>query len=479
MLVLASMASTGVPVKEIPGSYGPPVLGALADRFEYFVTEGVDKFFKNRIDKYKSTVFKVNMPPGPPIVWDSRVVMLLDGKSFPVLYDLSKVEKKNVLTGAYMPSTAFTGGYRVSVYLDPSEENHSKLKRFCFEALKNSRDRYFPEFSRAFDELSAAVDKEMASSGKASFATQIEQLIFNFLCRSITGADPVTQGLGTDGPSYVIQWLGPQLAPTVSSGFLPKIVDELTIHSIPLPFWLVSGSYDKLFNFLWTHAAPVLDVAEKEFGLNRAEACHDLLFNISFNAFGGMLIMFPSIVKYIALAGNQLQRDLAEEVRGAVRSQGGLNGRALESMALVRSTVYEVLRMAPPVPLQYARAKTDFVVESHDGFYGVKKGELLGGYQPFATKDPKLFDRADEFVPRRFMGQEGEKMLKHVLWSNGRETDETSADNKQCAGKDIVLMVARLFVAHFFLRYDSYTIDQSSSSVTFSKLNKATAKATA
>ena len=91
----------------------------------------------------------------------------------------------------------------------------------------------------------------------------------------------------------------------------------------------------------------------------------------------------------------------------------------------------------------------------------------------FATKDPKLFDRADEFVPRRFMGSEGEKMLKYVLWSNGCETDETSTNNKQCGGKDIVVMVAWLFVAHFFLQYDSYSIDQSSS-VMFTALNKAT-----
>jgi hypothetical protein len=51
MKVLASMASTTSLVKEIPGSYGPPLLGAIADRFEYFVTEGVDKFFKKHIDK--------------------------------------------------------------------------------------------------------------------------------------------------------------------------------------------------------------------------------------------------------------------------------------------------------------------------------------------------------------------------------------------------------------------------------------------
>ena len=112
--------------------------------------------------------------------------------------------------------------------------------------------------------------------------------------------------------------------------------------------------------------------------------------------------------------------DVAEEVRGAIRLEGALNSRALEIMALVWSTVYKVLRIDPLVPLQCARAKMDLVVKSHDGFYGVKKGELLGGYQPFATKYPKLFERADEFVPRRFMGQEGEKMQKHALFSNGR-----------------------------------------------------------
>jgi len=142
----------------------------------------------------------------------------------------------------------------------------------------------------------------------------------------------------------------------------------------------------------------------------------------------------------------------------------------------VRSTAYEVLRIDPPVPPQYGRAKKDFFVESHDGLYAVKMGELLCGYQPFATKDPKIFDRAEEFVPRRFMGEEGEKLLKHLLWSNGRETDETSADNKQCAGKDMVVTVARLFLANFFLRYDAFAIEQSSSSssVTFTMLSKVT-----
>jgi len=38
----------------------------------------------------------------------------------------------------------------------------------------------------------------------------------------------------------------------------------------------------------------------------------------------GMLNMVPSIIKRIAGAGNQLQKDPAEEVRGSVRAQGRL-----------------------------------------------------------------------------------------------------------------------------------------------------------
>ncbi|GLJ05545.1 hypothetical protein SUGI_0019880 [Cryptomeria japonica] len=480
MRTFASMAKPGVtsalPLKEIPGSYGLPLVDSLVDRFDYFVTEGAENFFKTRIQKYKSTVLRVNMPPGPPIVSDPRVIMLLDAKTFPTLFDLTKVDKRDVLTGAYMPSTDFTGGYRTAVYQDPSEKTHGKLKAFCFEVLKMSRPRIFPEFTKAFDELSVEVEKEFENEGKASFSDKVDDLIFNFLCRALIGADPVAPGpasLGNSGPTHLKTWLAPQLAPIASSGILPKVLDELTIHTITLPFALVSRDYKKLYDFVDTRGSALLDVAQNEMGLQRDEACHDLLFHIGFNAFGGMFILFPSIVKYIAKAGQDLQREIAKEVRGAVEANGGLNMKALESMPLLRSVVYEVLRMDPPVPLQYARARKDFMVESYDAQYEIKEGELLGGYQPLATKDSHVFANAEEFVPGRFLGEEGEKLLEYVLWSNGRETDESTVDNKQCAGKDIVPMVARLLVAHLFLRYDSFAVDESSSSAIFTQLTKA------
>lgn len=135
--------NTKLPVRPIPGSYGLPFLGAIFDRFDYFYNQGRDNFFQSRINKHKSTVFRTNMPPGPFNASDSRVITVLDAKSFPILFDTSKVEKRNVFTGTYMPSLDFTGGYRVCAYLDPSEEKHQQIKSFFLPSLPHARIRLY------------------------------------------------------------------------------------------------------------------------------------------------------------------------------------------------------------------------------------------------------------------------------------------------------------------------------------------------
>lgn len=149
---------------------------------------------------------------------------------------------------------------------------------------------------------------------------------------------------------------------------------------------------------------------------------------------------------------------------------------AIEYMPLMKSVVYESLRIDPPVPFQYGKAKQDLKIESHDAVFNVKKGEMLFGFQPFATKDPKVFDRPEEFIPDRFVG-DGEGLLKYVWWSNGPETENTKVDNKQCAGKDFVVLITRLFVIELFRRYDSFEVEIGESalgvSITLTSLKRA------
>ncbi|CAK9857033.1 unnamed protein product [Sphagnum jensenii] len=471
-----------LPLQNIPGTFGVPYFGAIKDRLDFFWFQGIETFFKSRVEKYNSTVFRVNMPPGPPGFPDPRVITLLDQKSFPTLFDIDRVEKRDVFVGTYMPSVSYTGGYRVLPYLDPSEERHTKLKTFCFELIKDNGRELFFEFSKALGESFLVWESSLAKSGTASFSTECVQFAFNFLIRAIVHRDPVAPGeasLGTKGGIYASLWTAPQLIPVTNIG-LPQPIEQLFLHSFPLPFILVESPYNSLFKFISTYATDALAKAN-ELGLNRDDATHNLLFFLSFNAFGGFNIFLPSVVKAIAGAGPKLMRELAAEVKDVLATTGEnkITLQALEKMALVNSVTYECFRLNPPVPYQYGRAKKDFIIESHDASYKIKNGEMLFGYQPFATRDPKVFVDPDTFVPKRFLGPEGEKLISSVFWSNGRETDEPSVGNKQCPAKDLVVTISRLFVAEMFNRYERFELapspvgpPSSTSLVTFISLKK-------
>lgn len=118
-----------LPLRTIPGSYGLPVLGPISDRLNYFWFQGPESFFRKRIEKHKSTVFRTNIPPTFPFFSNvnPNVVTVLDTKSFSHLFDMEIVEKRDILVGDFMPSVKFTGDIRVCAYLDTSEPQHSKV----------------------------------------------------------------------------------------------------------------------------------------------------------------------------------------------------------------------------------------------------------------------------------------------------------------------------------------------------------------
>ncbi|CAL9066818.1 unnamed protein product [Musa banksii] len=476
--VMAMPSSSELPVRKIPGDYGLPFVGPIQDRLAYFYFEGRDAFFKSRMRRYNSTVFRANMPPGPFLASDPRVIVLLDAASFPLLFDTSLVEKRDLFTGTFMPSTQLTGGFRVLSYLDPSEPNHAPLKRLLFFLLSNRRQAVIPEFRHTYGALFATMEAEIAAKGKADFGAANDRAAFDFLARSFFGRNPKDSELGLDGPGLITKWMLFQVGPLLTLG-LPTYLEDLLLHSFRLPPALVRSDYDRLAAFFRESAGPVLDEAER-LGISREEALHNILFSTCFNSFGGMKILFPNLIKWIGRAGAPLHGRLAEEVRTAVQEIGGgeVTMRAIEAMPLTASAAYEALRIEPPVPLQYGRAKRDMVVANHDAAFQVRAGEMLFGYQPFATRDPRVFERAEEFVADRFVGEGGAPLLRHVVWSNGPETEAPTAENKQCAGKDFVVMVARLLLVELFLRYDSFEIEVGTSalgsSVKFTSLKKAT-----
>ncbi|XP_057788236.1 allene oxide synthase 3-like [Salvia miltiorrhiza] len=469
------MSTAQLPAREIPGEHGLPFFGPIKDRFSYFYSQGELKYFTTRMDKYQSTVFRCNMPPGPFMARDPRVVCLLDAVSFQTLFDTTKVDKRDVLDGTFMPSTAFTGGYRTCAYLDPSEPNHAILKGFFLSILAKKHDQFIPLFRQAMSGLFTGLEGDLAAKGSSSFNDLNDVMAFEFVFRLLCGVGPSETGLGPDGPKSMDLWLFGQLSPLMTLGikYVPGFLEDFFLHNFPIPFFLVRSYYSKIYAAFEKNAGKLLEEAE-ELGLQRDEACHNLVFLAGFNAYGGMKAVFPALIKWVAAAGADLHRRLAAEIRAAVKEKG-VTPAALNELTLTKSVVYEAMRMEPSVPYQYGRAKKDFEIRNHENCFSIKKGEMLFGYQAMATRDPRIFERADEFVAERFVG-EGEKLLKYVYWSNGRETDEATVENKQCPGKDLVVMLCRLMLVDFFLRYDTFEVESGKlllgSSVTFKSLTK-------
>nr|AUR26639.1 cytochrome P450 oxidase 74A1-like protein [Platycodon grandiflorus] len=448
-----------LPHREIPGTYGPAFFGPIKDRYDYFYCQGREEFFKSRIQKYDSTVFRTNMPPGPFISSNSKVIAVLDAVSFPILFNTDKVEKKDVFVGTYMPHLDFYGGYRPLAYLDPSEPQHKALKSFLFALFTSLHRKFIPNFQSCLFELFTNLENEISEKNIADFNTNSESISFDFVFNMFTERYPSESPIGSSGPEIAKRWVTLQLAPigTLGNKYIPSFIDDLLVHTVQLPFFLVKSDYEKLYHAFYALASSVLDQAEKV-GIRRGEACHNLVFISAFNSFGGMMVLFPTLIKWVAYGGEDLHRRLAEEIRAIVKTSG-VSFIGLEKMALTKSVVYETLRIEPPVPYQYGRAKEDLVINSHDASFVIKKGEMIFGYQPLATKDPKVFVNPNEFVADRFVGEEGEKLKKYVYWSNGRETDDPTPDDKQCPGKDLVILWCRLLLVEFFLRYDTFTAE--------------------
>ncbi|KAL9689259.1 hypothetical protein QQ045_033694 [Rhodiola kirilowii] len=178
------------------------------------------------------------MPPGPFIASNPNVIVLLDAVSFPILFDTSKVEKRDVLDGTYMPSTAFTGGYRTCAYLDPSEPHHSLLKHFFLSILTARHNKFIPLFQSSMAQLFITLEDNVADKGEANYNDLNDLAAFDFVFKLFCDKDgPSETKLGSKGSSIITKWLFLQLAPLMSLGlsFVPNFVEDLMLH-ILFPF---------------------------------------------------------------------------------------------------------------------------------------------------------------------------------------------------------------------------------------------------
>ncbi|KAJ3691989.1 hypothetical protein LUZ60_012339 [Juncus effusus] len=474
-------SESGLPIKSVPGSYGAPFFSPLFDRLNFYYFQGHMDYFKSHVTKHNSTVVRLNVPPGSFMAKNPHVVAVLDAASYQVLFDSSKVEKRNTFLGTFTPSLSFYSGVRPLSFLDTTDPLHAPLKTLVFRLVASRKMHFIPSFHEVYSSVFDKVENGLNTSGPVEFNTMNDSAAYDFTCGAFFGGALPSVAIGSSAADKAVKWLFFQLHPLVSkiSNFLPWPLEDLFLHNFHLPSCLIKSDYKALETYFTTAGKSIIDQAE-QLGITRHEALHNIIFLTSFNAYGGIKALIVYILKYLAEAGPELHYKLVQEVRSIVQyNNGSVNPSDLEKMDLVKSVVYEVLRLNPPAEYQYGHAREDLIIESHDTAFKVKKGEMLFGYQPIATRDERIFSNAEKFVPDRFVG-EGAKLLKYVYWSNGMETAQPAVSNKQCAGKDMVLLVGRIFIAELFLRYDTFAADIGvlplEPKITFKSFTKASSK---
>ncbi|XP_057730482.1 linolenate hydroperoxide lyase, chloroplastic-like [Arachis stenosperma] len=128
----SSAPPVDLPLRQIPGNYGWPLVGSISDRLDYFWFQKPESFFRKRIEKHNSTVFRTNVPPSFSFFLNvnPNVIVVVYVKSFSHLFDMDLVEKKDILLSDFDPTLAYTENMRVGVYQDPSKPQHGMVKSF-------------------------------------------------------------------------------------------------------------------------------------------------------------------------------------------------------------------------------------------------------------------------------------------------------------------------------------------------------------
>ncbi|KAL7261837.1 hypothetical protein ACSBR1_000268 [Camellia fascicularis] len=338
-----------LPLKKLPSGYGFPIIREFKELIDYYGDQRPDEFFRSQILNSKSTVLKTKMKSTSLTIREDSVVLVLDAISFPILFDTSKIKK---ITGSddFFSSLAFIGRY------------------LCI----------------CLDDLFTNLETELVGSkneGHVGFISLNDRMRFDFVFRLFCDdKSPSDTAIGSIGPELVDKWQNYDMAMLQPFGLrkVPRFLKDFARNMNLIPDSFFTSNYNKLYDAFEVHAKPILDEAVR-MGIKRDEACHNLAW-------------FSVLIKWVGLAGKEVHKQLANEIKSIVNSTNGVTFAALNKMALSSSVVYEALRIEPPFPFQYGRVRE---------LAGLVHGQLINQqrWPPFLTSTASFFDMVSSLLP--------------------------------------------------------------------------------
>jgi hypothetical protein len=92
-----------------------------------------------------------------------------------------QVEKKDLFFGPYRPDLNYTDGVRILAYLDPTEEAHTKAKKYCRALLATYSKNSLKAITERTPELFANWEGQVGVPGLLDFSYCPTVSIFTYL----------------------------------------------------------------------------------------------------------------------------------------------------------------------------------------------------------------------------------------------------------------------------------------------------------
>ncbi|KAI3726992.1 hypothetical protein L1987_66799 [Smallanthus sonchifolius] len=145
------------------------------------------------------------------------------------------------------------------------------------------------------------------------------------------------------------------------------------------------------------------------------------------------------------LANPHVLKKLTTEIRTIVKDKQVITNDELDQIEYLKAVVTEAARLHPPGPVLSTRITTEDVNVMG---YDIAKGTRVYINAWAIGRDPKVWDRPNEFMPERFMG-DSISFLKHDF-----KLLTFGAGRRGCSGKTFALAVIEHFIANMLCKFD-------------------------
>ena len=416
----AGGAPSSAPIP-VPGSYGLPVLGRVLDTADFLFVSGWTQFFAKRQRKYRSNVFKVNL--------FRPTIVLLDHPAISRLFKSEHLVQDYGFSWA-VPPRPMVGDVSPSIF--ESGAAHDVPKMFYMRLLQ----RRSSTLAAVFNEVAEEFIDRWASLGEFQWRDELEDFAVSFLFQWMLGERPDTTDV-----RFLYNNIFLHMFPAITK-HIPwsKYCRSVVIYERLLAFVKRSRNF------------PEIAALAGEAGLTDQDyVAKQITFLLGMNSFLGVQCFMKGIVGELGSRANLCDR-LRAEMKAALGASETLTDiKALAAMPTLDKTLREILRLHPPVSFIFGRATRDLVIESKTGMFPVAKGELVMGVIPFAHQEASSFVQPERFDPGRF---DDPAASAHLIWPRGLHDADVSPQDRTCPGKDVAIIIAKLFVVTLLLKVD-------------------------